>query len=137
VTGVVACVAPTPTLGGFDTAQIEVGEQRLTVTVAETTSQRSQGLRGVETLPEGIDGMLFAFGDPTTATFGMRDTLIPLEIWWFDGEGRILGSTRMEPCFATPCTGYASPGEIAWALETPSGEVHFAPGDTLKVIGAS
>jgi len=137
VTGVVACAAPTPTLGDFGTTQIEVGEQRLTVAVAETSSQRSQGLRGVGALPEGIDGMLFAYGEPATATFGMRDTLIPLEIWWFDGEGRLLGSTDMEPCSATPCTGYASPGEIAWALETPSGELHFAPGDTLRVIGAS
>lgn len=137
MTGVVACAAPPPTLGDFGTAQIEVGEQRLTVAVAETSSQRSQGLRGVGALPVGIDGMLFAFGEPATTTFGMRDTLIALEIWWFDGEGRLLGSADMEPCSATPCTGYASPGEIAWALETPSGELHFAPGDTLRVIEVS
>lgn len=131
--GVVACAAPTPTLGDFDTAGIEVGEQQLTVAVADEPSQRSQGLRGVEALPDGIDGMLFVFGDPTTATFGMEDTLIPLEIWWFDDDGRLLGSTLMEPCAKSPCTGYASPGEISWALETPAGESHFTPGDSLRV----
>lgn len=77
--------------------------------------------------------MLFSFGAPTVATFGMRDTLIPLDIWWFDEQGRLLGSTRMEPCRSAPCTNYGSPGEIVWALETPAGQVEVGPGDTLVV----
>lgn len=125
-----------PALDGFATTSIEVGERRLTVALAETPTQRSQGLRGVEALPGGIDGMLFAFGEPTLSTFGMRDTLIPLDIWWFDDQGRLLGSTRMEPCPSPPCTNYGSPGEIAWALETPAGSFEFVPGDTLTLVGA-
>jgi uncharacterized membrane protein (UPF0127 family) len=123
-------------LEGFETAEIEVGGRVLTVAVAETSAQRSQGLREVETLPPGIEGMLFVFGEARTATFGMRDTLIPLDIWWFDGDGRLLGSAEMSPCVAEPCAGYGSPGEVAWALETPAGEEDFAPGDSL-VLAAS
>lgn len=134
--GAVAC-APDATLADFTTTQIEVGEQRLTVAVAETPSQRNQGLRGVETLPEGIDGMLFVFGTPMTATFGMRDTLFPLDIWWFDSEGRLVGSIRMTPCDSPPCVGYDSPGQISWALETPAGEIELAPGDSLAITGSS
>lgn len=101
--------------------------------LAETGEQRSQGLRGVEGLPEGLDGMLFVFEEARPATFGMRETLIPLDIWWFDGNGRLLGSTEMEPCPSEPCPNYGSPGEVAWALETPAGQIEFSPGDTLTV----
>jgi len=103
------------------------------VAVAETQQQRSQGLRDVEELPEGLDGMLFVFDQPRPATFGMRDTLIPLDIWWFDASGRLLGATEMEPCPSEPCPNYGSPGEVAWALETPAGQVELVPGDTLNV----
>lgn len=109
----------------------------LTVAVATTSEQRSQGLRGVSELPEGVDGMLFVFEEPQQATFGMRDTLIPLDIWWFDSGGRLLGSTRMEPCASEPCPSYGSPGPVVWALETPARQVRLVPGDTLTVLGGS
>jgi len=105
----------------------------MTVAVAETSAQRNQGLRDVESLPAGIDGMLFVFGEPRPATFGMRDTSMPLDIWWFDAEGLLLGSARMEPCTSVSCPGYASPGEVSWALETPAGAVKLAPGDRVEI----
>ena len=77
--------------------------------------------------------MLFVFERPRTATFGMRDTLIPLDIWWFGADGALLGSTEMTPCAADPCTAYGSPGEVAHALETPAGEAEFEPGEMLTV----
>lgn len=106
----------------------------LTVLMAETSAQRRQGLREVESLPAGVDGMLFVWDAPTSATFEMRDTLIPLDIWWFDGDGNLLGSTPMVPCPAEPCVGYGSPGPIGWALETPAGELTFAPGASLSTV---
>lgn len=118
-------------LAGFESARIDVGDVSLTVAIAETSSQRSQGLRDVEELPDGIDGMLFVFEQTRPASFGMRDTLIPLDIWWFDAEGRLVGTTEMEPCPSSPCPTYESPGEVAWALETPMGEWEFASGDVI------
>lgn len=132
-----ACAQTAPALAGFETSDIEVGGETLTVALAETPEQRSQGLRGVEELPEGLDGMLFVFEAARPATFGMRDTLVPLDIWWFDANGRLLGSTEMEPCPSEPCTTYGSPGEVAWALETPAEQVEFAPGDSLRVGSGS
>ena len=105
----------------------------MSVAVAETSAQRTQGLRGVESLPAGMDGMIFSFGEPRPATFGMRDTRISLDIWWFDQDGGLLGSARMEPCPAEPCPGYSSPGAVSWALETPAGSVEFTPGDRLEL----
>lgn len=118
-------------LAGFETATVEIGDSVLDVAVAESVEQRSQGLRGVERLPDGLDGMLFVFGDARTATFGMEDTLIPLDIWWFDREGALLGSTTMVPCKEQLCEVYPSPGEVAWALETPAGAWRFSPGSVL------
>jgi uncharacterized membrane protein (UPF0127 family) len=122
-------------LESYETTLIEVGGQSLDVAVAETSAQRSQGLRGVEKLPPGIDGMLFVFGEPRTTTFGMRDTLIPLDLWWFDEDGHLLGSVEMEPCPGGSCASYGSPGVIGWALETPQGELELVPGDDLIIIG--
>jgi uncharacterized membrane protein (UPF0127 family) len=127
-----ACAGPSRSLDGFETVDIAVGGSPLTVTLAETTAQRSQGLRGIEELPQGVDGMLFAWDAPASATFGMRDTLIPLDIWWFDQDGRLLGSTEMTTCPDGDCVSYGSPGPIQWALETPVGEFDFAPGSLLE-----
>ena len=77
--------------------------------------------------------MLFVFEAPRPAGFHMRNTLMELDIWWFDSSGDLLGSTEMEPCPSEPCPNYGSPGEVAWALETPAGQVELAPGDTLTV----
>lgn len=120
-------------LEGFDVESVVVGGETLTVAVAETQTQRNQGLRGVSALPDGIDGMLFAFGESRTATFGMRDALMTLDIWWFDSDGRLLGSAEMDPC-TTDCAGYGSPGKVMWALETPAGELELVPGDELSVM---
>ena len=130
----VAGCATTTGLAGFATATIEVGDQPLTVLLAETSTQRRQGLREVPSLPVGIDGMLFVWDAPTTATFGMLDTMMPLDIWWFDGDGILLGSTRMEPCPAEPCAGHGSPGPIRWALETPAGEFELETGARLSTV---
>ena len=127
-----ACASP-PTLEGFETTEIAVGDEPLIVAVAQTSSQRSQGLRGVEELPDRLDGMLFVFEETRTASFGMRGTLIPLDIWWFDSGGNLIGSTEMEPCTASSCPTYPSPSEVAWALETPTGQWEFSPGAVLTV----
>ena len=100
--------------------------------MAETPQERRQGLMEVEELPEGLDGMLFVYDSPRSTTFTMLNTPMPLDIWWFDSSGVLVGSTVMEPCSAAPCTGYRSPGEIMWALETPQGRYEFGVGQTLS-----
>lgn len=115
-------------------AGIAVGDQSLHVWVADESAERRQGLRSVGELPDGVDGMLFVLPNASSPTFGMRDVLIPLDIWWFDPGSRLLGSTRMEPCPADPCTSYGSPGEVQWALEVPAGAYRFEPGATLSIV---
>jgi len=102
------------------------------VWVADDTDERSQGLRGVGSLPTDIDGMLFVWDAPTETAFVMEDTLIPLDVWFFDAEGVLIGSHEMTPCTADPCPGYPTPGAVSWALETPQGGQAFEIGDRLS-----
>lgn len=89
---------------------------------------------GLDHLPGGIDGMLFVYSTPRTVGFHMRNTLIDLDIWWFDADMGLIGSAEMEPCEAEPCTSYASPGDVQWVLETTLGEYEFEPGDRLSIV---
>lgn len=76
--------------------------------------------------------MLFVYESTQSATFGMLNTPMPLDIWWFDGDGRLVGTTEMEPCFEKPCVDYRSPGPVRWVLETPLGEQDFRMGAMLS-----
>ena len=86
----------------------------------------------VEELPAGVHGMLFAYAEPRSTSFHMLNTPMPLDIWWFDSDGVLVGTTEMEPCFVEPCASYPSPGRIMWALETPTSSYDFAVGATLS-----
>lgn len=129
---VAACTTAVMGLEGFDTSVVEIGGETLNVAIAETLDQRSQGLMGLESLPDGIDGMLFVYDTPGPRSFHMKNTFIPLDVWWFDGEGFLIGSGRMEPCLNDPCVDYRSPGPAAWVLESPVDEFLFAQGDRLS-----
>jgi uncharacterized protein len=114
------------------TTELAVGEETLNVWVADEPEERQQGLRAVAELPDGIDGMLFVFSEPTMPNFIMEDTLIPLVVWFFDSEGSLIGSHEMTPCSADPCPLYPAPGPVGWALETPLEAHDFQPGDMLS-----
>jgi uncharacterized membrane protein (UPF0127 family) len=118
----------------FPVTGVEISGTELTVWVADGPSERSQGLRGVETLPAGIDGMLFVYRTPARVRYGMLDTPIPLDIWFFDVSGTLIGTSEMEPCPESPCPAYASPGEIGWVLETPLGEQEFTTFATISTV---
>jgi len=118
----------------YPAAPITVGDEHLTVWVADEAAERQQGLRQVEGLPAGIDGMLFVYESPTNVTFGMLDTLMPLDIWWFDSSASLVGGAVMDPCPAKPCVGYRSPGPISWVLETPAGSLGLEPGAVISTV---
>ncbi len=107
--------------------------------LAETPQQHAQGLMGRGDL-SGYDGMLFDFGDPTTGTFWMKDTPMPLSIAWFDGSGNFVSATDMEPCLNRPqCPSYAATGPYRYALEVPKGGLAglgVAPGSRLVTTPA-
>jgi hypothetical protein len=115
-----------------DTARMVIGDEELTVAVADTSAERSQGLRGASDLGE-LDGMWFSHDGVGPVSYTMQQTLIPLDIWFIDGGGVIVGTTEMEPCPDDPCPSYPSPEPVLWVLETELGRYDFAIGDVVAV----
>ncbi len=96
------------------------------VWLADTPALRNRGLTGVSD-PNlgGKAGMAFRFGSDTTATFWMRDTILPLSIAWFAADGAFVSSASMEPCPADSetCPTYGPTGPYRVALETAQGRL--------------
>ena len=67
------------------------------------------------------DGMAFLFDGPTSGSFWMKDTLIPLSIAFWREDGQIVGIRDMDPCAADPCPTYGSPEPYVGALEVNQG----------------
>ncbi|HEU4318523.1 MAG TPA: DUF192 domain-containing protein [Acidimicrobiia bacterium] len=99
---------------------------------AATSEQRAQGLQGLDGLPGGLGGMLFEFPDARETSFHMRTVGFDLDMWWFDADGVLIGSTLMEECLDGACVSYPSPGPIRWALETEAGVFDFEIGSVLE-----
>jgi uncharacterized membrane protein (UPF0127 family) len=91
----------------------------LTVRIADSAEEQRQGLMGVETLGEDR-GMAFVYDDPTTGSFWMKDTLIPLSIAFVDDD-RIVAIEEMTPCEADPCPTWNSGGAYTLAIEANAG----------------
>lgn len=120
-----ACSSTEPVgLDGFDATTISIDDRSMTVAVADTPAKRSQGLMGVTDLG-GLDGMLFVFEADSDVGFWMKDTLILLDIAFFDADGVFVDRLTMEPCTADPCPVYRPRGSYRYAVETPPGGLGF------------
>jgi uncharacterized membrane protein (UPF0127 family) len=135
--GLVAC-APSTTLPSPQSAwpvrTIEVDGERLTVVAA---MDPAVGLRGTTALGE-LDGMLFAYPgevEPALHRFTMDGVRIPLDVAFFDAEGRLIAILAMPVCDAGPCPAYESPRPFRWALETPAGALDLGPTAILDPTG--
>ena len=84
------------TFGGWARPiNIETVGETLTfeATEARTPKERAKGLKYVTDLPE-FQGMVFWFDPPSYPVFWMQDTLISLDMIFFDETGRIV---QIEP----------------------------------------
>ena len=126
---------PPAGLEGFTTSTVVLDGSELVVAVADTPSLRRRGLMGVTDLG-GLDGMLFVFPTDTVGGFWMKNTLLELDIAFFDADGRLVDGFTMEPCRADPCPTYRPAGAYRYALETPVGTLEgVGPGSVLGVRG--
>jgi uncharacterized membrane protein (UPF0127 family) len=97
---------------------LRVGEARLQVQLALGPEEQRRGLMHREQL-DADAGMLFLFPRPGPRSFWMKNTLIPLDLGYFDSAGVLL---EVRPLYPHDETGVASAGDrVQIALETNRG----------------
>lgn len=96
-------------------------EKTFRTTVVRTTESRAKGLGGRSTPLAQDEAMLFVFDKPMQVSFWMKDTLIPLEIAFFNPDGKLTETLEMpvESDPSNPVGRYNSTGLVVTALETP------------------
>jgi uncharacterized membrane protein (UPF0127 family) len=102
--------------------------------VARTPEAWARGLMGRASLPED-GGMVFLFDGQTRASFWMKDTLIPLSILFWQGDGQIIDILEMSPCRADPCPDYRASAPYVGAIEMNRGafeRLGVEVGDSLE-----
>ena len=106
-----------PSAGRFATG--EFGGAPLTVEFATTTAARELGLGGRTNVPDGY-GMLFVFPRPDYYGFWMKDTLVPLDMFWLDAQGHVVSIARDIGTSTYPNVFYPS-APSQYVLETAAG----------------
>lgn len=104
--------------------EVALGDQTLLVAWADDPSSRSRGLMEVRDLGD-LDGMLFDLDEEQRVSFTMRNTLIDLDIYFFDAAGSAVGMLEMVPCEEEPCHSYSIDEPARYALEVPAGSLDF------------
>jgi hypothetical protein len=122
-------------LTAFPVGVVDVQDRPWLVAYADTRDLRMQGLMGVTDLG-ALDGMLFVFQEDTTATFHMRDTLIPLDVAFFDAIGGFVSVTQMVPCTTEECPSYPAAAPYRYAIEAPAGDLIDLPPDAVLDVGS-
>ncbi len=115
-------------------ADLRVGDSQLRfrVEVADDAAERAEGLMFRESMPR-FDGMLFVYDRPQPVSFWMKNTLIPLDMLFFDATGRLVSVHEN----AVPGDLSAIPGgdAIQYVLEINGGaarSLDIAPGAELR-----
>lgn len=110
---------------------ITVGNQTFEVEIAQTHQERQRGLMFREKLKNGT-GMLFLFEKENFYGFWMKNTLIPLDIIWFDKEKKVVDIQTLQACTEKPCDSHVPTTKAQYVLEVNAGEFQGRQGDRLK-----
>ena len=125
-----AIVAPKT---GADFFEIKVGKRPVLMQLALLQSEMQRGLMGrLELAPDS--GMLFVYLKPQRMSFWMRNTPLPLDIGFFDAEGKLREIYQLHPFDETPVATRSH--KLQFALEMNQGWFkanNIRPGDQLDL----
>ncbi|MBS0194660.1 MAG: DUF192 domain-containing protein [Proteobacteria bacterium] len=108
---------------------------RYTVEIAQTNAQRARGLMFRDHLAPG-HGMLFIHEGQGPLAYWMKNTHIPLDIFYFDAQRKLVSvSKNTPPCdLGDACPPYRSDAPAMYVLELNAGvadKIHAKTGDAL------
>lgn len=118
------------------TSWVELRGHRYMVEIAKTDAQRARGLMFRDRMARN-HGMLFIHDIKEPLAYWMKNTLIALDIFYFDSERRLVSvSKRTPPCDqGDACPPYRSEGPALYVLELNAGladRLHVQKGDRLR-----
>ena len=118
------------------TQQVTLGGHRFTVEIANTDATRERGLM-FRTHMANDHGMLFVYSDAQPRYFWMKNTLIPLDIIFFDAHQRLINvSADTPPCKTEQCPTYTSAAPAQYVLELNAGmakKLGLKPGERFTI----
>lgn len=116
-----ACTACTTAPASAQNPNVTLGGHHFSVEIAATPAEQAHGLMDRTSMPSD-HGMLFVFPQAQPLTFWMKDTLIPLDMLFFDEAHRLVTiRADVPPCRADPCPTYASTAPARYVLELNAG----------------
>ena len=104
-----------------DTIEVKIKGHTINAEVADNAKEQALGLMFRKNLSDD-SGMLFIFEQEARHSFWMKNTKIPLDIIWIDGQKNILHIEHsVPPCGKDPCLSYRPPKVSKYVLETNGG----------------
>jgi uncharacterized membrane protein (UPF0127 family) len=105
------------------TGTIDVGDQTLSIEIADTPDLRTRGL-GYRDGLEPDAGMLFVYDQPASRSFWMKGMRFCLDIIWIEHE-QVVGAAEsvcpIEGATDQQLPSYRSPVPVRYVLEVPAG----------------
>ena len=115
---------------------VTLKNERFVVELADTSEKQALGLMFREQMPDD-HGMLFLFPGEATRSFWMKNTRIPLDIFYFDEELKLVSvAENTKPCRTQRCPSYPSTAPAKYVLELNAGkaaELGVKTGDILEL----
>ncbi len=93
----------------------------LKVEIAQSASELERGLQYRRSLDKDA-GMLFIFPQNVEAAFWMKNTLIPLDMFWLDQDKKVVYIEKSAaPCLQEQCPTYGPKEMVRYVLEANAG----------------
>jgi len=134
-----AVLFATPWATFAQTASVTLHGKTFSTEFATTDAQREHGLMARDHM-DADHSMLFIFADDAPRAFWMKNTLIPLDILYFDSARKLVAmQLNAQPCKSDPCAIYPSGNLPArYVLELNAGtaaRLQLKQGDELTITG--
>ncbi|MEK7135325.1 MAG: DUF192 domain-containing protein [Patescibacteria group bacterium] len=109
-----------PSTWRVDGSVLKVGDRSIPVELADTDTERIQGLSGRASLEHG-SGLLFLFEKGSVQGFWMKDMKFSIDIVWIDENWTVIGIERSVEPDSYPTVFYSN-GPAKYVLELNAGD---------------